>query len=94
VLRAVDVQHLAEARPRLAPPPMLAARSLLAHQPSLLESRLHEAVRQLDPMLTHRQLVEVAHVEVQVPLPVQAQHPLDLSERRPAWRRSALPAIP
>ncbi|MDG2307360.1 MAG: hypothetical protein P8R42_22465 [Candidatus Binatia bacterium] len=93
VLRPVDVQHLPKARPRLPPPAMLAPRALRAHQAWLLQRSFHKAARKLHPVLSDRNLLEVAHSEVQIPLAIQPQDSLDLFERRASRRRAPVSAI-
>lgn len=50
---------------------------LLLHQASLLKRLLHEAVRERDAVPSPDDLAELPHIEPAIPLPVQAQYPLD-----------------
>jgi hypothetical protein len=85
----VEMQHLAEAGPRLAPHPVPAPRPILAHQPCGLQGLLHEAVGQRHRVLPPGDLMKVPAVEPPVLVPVESQNPLDLFVRRPALRGSA-----
>src|SRR4030095_8812067 len=90
---AVEMQQLAEAGARLAPPAVAAARPLLGHQPGALQGLLDEGITEADPMVAPRQLVEVAHIEPLVPVAVQGQQPLYLGHRGSLGRGPLAAAI-
>ena len=77
----IDVQQHARQRPLLAAPAMGAALPRARHQARRLQRRLHPAVAQCDGMLAHQDLLEVAHIEVEVLLAIELQHLLDDSAR-------------
>ena len=52
-----------------------------SHQTGRLQRRLHPCVAELDPVLLVQLLDEMLHVEVEIPLPIQTQHSLDLIDR-------------
>src|SRR5690349_9396272 len=90
---AVEVHQFAPAWPRLAAPPMAAARPVLRQQAGLLQRRLHVRVGQRHPMLAARDLVEVPRVETGVLLAIEPQEPLDFGEGCPPRRGPPAPAV-
>ncbi len=87
VAAAVEVQQFPEARPRLAPAPMAAARPPFGHQARRLQRLLDERVGHRAPVLTPQLAVEVAHIEPGVavagpiPVAIQLEDPLHLRQR-------------
>src|SRR5271157_5454422 len=71
-------------RPALAP---------LGHQSGPLQQAFHPTVAQLHLMLGRQLLVKVAHVQVEILLPVQLQYLLHLRQRHPLGRRLAPPPV-
>ena len=96
---AVEVQELAQARPRRPAPPMPAPRAPLAHQPGRLQRLLHERVGHRHAVLTPGDLIEVPHVEPGVPVArsvavaVEREQPLHLGQRHRPRRGRALPVV-
>ena len=90
---SVDVQELAEAGARLAPPPMAAASPLLLHQLRRLQGLFHEAIRHRHPVISPGNLMEVPHVEPRVPLAIQPQHQFHLRRRHAPFRRPQQPSV-
>ncbi len=78
---AVEVQHFAETGPRLPALPVPSPRAECLHQPGGLQSLFHETVGRGHAVLPLRNLMEVAHVEPRIPLPLQPQQLLEL----PGW---------
>jgi hypothetical protein len=89
---AVEVQQLAEPGAGLPAPAVATAGAALAHQPGLLERQANEAVGQRHAVIPAEEVVEGAHVEAAVGVPIQAQDPRQLAHRHLA-RRGQLPAI-
>src|SRR5882724_3458349 len=89
---AVEMQQFAEARPRLAPPPMAAARPAPAHEAGLLQGLPDEAVRQPHVMLAPDDVAEAPHIEAGVAvaraiaLAIEPEHALHLVHGHRAWR--------
>src|SRR6185312_8704905 len=90
---AVQVYQLPPARPRCAPPSVAPARPVLWQQPGFLQRRLDVRVRQRDPVLTARDLVEVPRVEARILLAIKLQEALDFGERRPPRRGPTAPTV-
>jgi len=80
----VNREQLAVAGPGLAPAPMPAARPPLRHKAGLLKGELDEAVRQRHGVLTPGHVMEVAHIEAAVLVPIQLQDALHLQRGRVA----------
>src|SRR5512132_3321061 len=80
---AIDVQQLAQARPRFPPPPMPTARAMLLDQPRRLQRLFQEAVRDAHAVLASRDLIKVSDVEAAIALPIQPEQSLDLRRRDP-----------
>ena len=93
VAAAVDVQQDARQRPSFPPPAVHAPLARPGHQPGPLQCRLHPCVAQLDPMLRAQLLMEMAHIQVEVPLPVQPEHLFRLCQRHPLLARTTPPPI-
>jgi hypothetical protein len=90
---AVEVEQLAEARPRLAPPAMPPARAPFREQAGALQGALDERVAQRHAMVAPGQVAEMAPIEAGVALAIEAQHALDLGQRHASGRGGAPPAI-
>ncbi len=90
---AVEMEQLAEAGPRLAPPPVAAPGAVFGHQPGALQGLLDEGVAEAHPVLAAGELVEVAHIEPLIAVAVQGQEALDLGHRRPLGRGRLAAAI-
>lgn len=56
-------------------------------------SRLDPAVAQLDLVLLAQLLLEMPHVQIEVPLPTQLQHALDRRQRYPLRTRPSPPSV-
>ena len=91
---AIEVQHLAEARPGLPAAAVAAAGAALGDELGRLQGLFDEGVGQGDPVVALRDLVEVADIEVVVRLPIQLQDPLDLGEGHLPGRGAPAAAIP
>ncbi len=99
VIAAVDVQHHPRQWTALTPLAMHATPGLPLHQASCLQRLLDPRVAQPDPVFLDELLMKVAHVQIEVPVPVQAQNlfrlhfgtRLLLGFRR---RRSSRPSVP
>src|ERR1700723_554262 len=63
------------------------------HQPSALQRLLDPCVAQVDLVLLRQLLVKMAHVQVEVLLPVQIQNLLGLGLRHPLAARHTTPTI-
>ena len=93
----VEVQQLAQARPRLPPAAMPASCPPLGHKPRGLEGLLDEAVRQLHLMIAPHDVAEMPHVKPgvavarPVALAVEPQHALQLRHRHRPGRTT--PAV-
>ncbi len=83
---AVGMQQFAETGARLPAAPMPSAQAPLGDQPRPLQQRFDKGIGQRDRMLSPGDLVEVAGIEAQIPLAVQAQDALDVAHRRPLGR--------
>ena len=70
VMAAVDMQHHARQRTTLPAFAVDASLRLPLHQAGALQRLLHPGVAQPDPVLLRELLVEVAHVQIEVLLPV------------------------
>ena len=81
VRAAVEMEHLAHTRPRLAAAAMPAARPALADQPGLLEHEPDETVRQRDAMVAPGEAVEVADVPPAIAVLIEPQEALHLGHR-------------
>ena len=90
---AVQMQQLTKAWAGLAAPAMPAARAARGHQPGLLQGGFHQRVGEGHVLVATHELVEVADVEPRVPLPIEAQDPLDLGKRRQPARGALAPPI-
>jgi hypothetical protein len=73
VQAAIEMQQLAEAGARLAPPMVAAARAGSAHEPGFLQRQLPEAVLEPHAMVAPGEAIAVAYVLAGKPLAVQAQ---------------------
>ena len=90
---AVDVQQHARQGPPRPPLAMRPALAPLGHQTGPLQQAFHPTVAQLHLVLGHQLLVKVAHVQVEILLPVQLQYLLHLRQRHPLGRRLAPPPV-
>src|SRR5262249_23467781 len=79
--------------PRLAAPPVAAARPVLRQQAGLLQGRLDVGVGQRHAVLAARDLVEVSRVEAGVPRAIELQESLDFGEGRPPRRGPPTPPV-
>src|ERR1019366_6245011 len=72
---------------------MHAALAPFGHQTGPLQQAFYPTVAQLHLVLGHQLLVKVAHVQVEILLPVQLQYLLHLRQRHPLGRRLAPPPV-
>src|SRR5258708_30137414 len=83
--------------PGQSPPrPPLALHSPLApprHQSRALQRQLYPGVAELDLVVALQLLVEMAYVQIEIPIPVESQHLLHLRYRHSFRRRLALPPV-
>src|SRR5271170_1800730 len=90
---AVDVQpHPRQGSARSS----FAVRSALAptrHHPRSLQNPFHPAVAEPNLMLGPQLLVKVLHIQIEITLPVQLQHPLHGRHRYAFGRRLSAPAV-
>src|ERR1700675_3277155 len=93
MLTAIDVQQHARQRSPRTPLSMHAPFASARHQSGSLQHPLHPAVTELDLMLGRQLFVKVAHVEIEVALPVELEHPLQHRQWHPFRRRHAPPSI-
>lgn len=70
---AIEMEQLAKARARLAAAAVAPSGAPLADEPGFLQSQFDEAIGAGHPMIPAGEVVKVAHVEAEIPLPVQAQ---------------------
>src|SRR5437667_10061663 len=63
------------------------------HQSGTLQRQLHPAVAQLDLMLVLQLLLEMPHVQIEIPIAVEPQHLLHSRHRHPFRRGLALPPV-
>src|ERR1700674_2106499 len=94
VRAAVQIQQHSRQR---SPHPPLAVRPApppLAHQPRALQGQLDPGITQADAVLLPELLVKVAHVEIEILLPVQPQDLLRRLQRYPPRTWPATTAIP
>src|SRR5215469_16290241 len=63
------------------PPAMYPAPALLAHQTGTLQCPLHPGVAEPDVLLLPQLLVKMAHVEIEILLSIQNQHPFGQLQR-------------
>jgi hypothetical protein len=89
VRAAIEMQQFAEARARFAPSAMATPGAPPRHEPGFLEGELDETIGERHAVIAARQVMEVAHVEPDELLTIQAQDALDLERRRLAARRAA-----
>src|SRR5262245_19944105 len=90
---AIDVEQLTEARARLAPTAMPPARPMLLYQAGRLQGLFEEAVGDGDAVLARGHLMKVPHIESPIPLPIEAQQPLDFRRRDPPNRGRMPPFV-
>ena len=90
---AIEMQQLAEARPRLPSSPMPAPRAMLLDQAGRLQRVLHEAVRDRHRVLPPRNLKKVPHVKPRIPLSIEPEHQLDLRRGHPSLRWTEQPPV-
>jgi len=83
---AVEVPQLAEARARLAAPPVAAAGAVFGDEARTLQGLLDEGVAEADAVLPARELVEVPHIEPLIAVAVEGEQALDLGHRGPLGR--------
>src|ERR1019366_8318939 len=74
VFAAVDVQHHPRQRTPLTPLAVHPAPGLALHQAGCLQGLLHPRVAQPDLMFFAELLMKVTHVQIEVPVPVEAQN--------------------
>src|SRR6266436_6469237 len=90
---AIEVQQLAEARPRLASAPMAAAGAAFGHEARFLKREADKAVREREAVIPPGQMIEVADVEALVGPPIEVQDALHLGDRRLPRRRQPAPIV-
>jgi hypothetical protein len=76
VRAAIQMQQHARQRTTRSPPAMHPAPPPLGHQSGTLQRQLHPGVAQGNAMLLPQLLVKMAHVEIEILLAIQRQHPL------------------
>src|SRR6266404_1616399 len=87
------MQHHANHRPAWPLLAMRRARDRAPHQPGALQMHLRHGVAELVAVPLEQLLMKVLHREAAVRLAIQAQHPLDLLDRRTPARRLAQPTV-
>jgi len=87
------MQQHARQRTSRTPLAVHAALPAPGHQSGALQRLLHPRVAQLDPVLLHQLLVKMAHVQIEILLPIQPQHLLHLGQRHPPTTRPAPPPV-
>ena len=90
---AVHVQQPARQGSPRSPLAMRPALAPLGHQTGPLQQAFHPTVAQRHLVLGRQLLVKVAHVQVEILLPVQLQHLLHFRQRHPLGRRLAPPPV-
>ncbi len=87
VFAAIDVQHHPRQWTPLTPLAMNPASGLALHQAGCLQSLLHPRVAQPDLMFFAELLMKVAHVQIEVPVPVKTENLIGLLLRHSsaAW---------
>ncbi len=83
VAAAVGVQQHTRHSPPLAPPAVHASFARLAHQTCALQRQLHLRVAQIEAVLLAELLMKMAHVQVEMLLPIKPQHLFDKRHRHP-----------
>src|SRR5438128_12540590 len=63
------------------------------HQSGSLQRQLHPGVAQLDLVLVLQLLVEMPHVQIEIPIAIEPQHLLHQRHRHPFRRGLALPPV-
>src|SRR3989475_2779134 len=93
VTAAIDVQHQAGQRPPRTPLAMHSSLAPSPHQSGTLQRQLHPGVAQLDLVLVLQLLLEMPHVQIEIPIAVEPQHLLHPRHRHPFGRGLALPPV-
>jgi len=75
MVAAIDVQQHARQRPPLAPLPIRAPLATTGDKPGSLQHPFHPAVAELDLVLGLEFFVKVAHVQIEIPVAIEGQHP-------------------
>src|SRR5262249_13384451 len=88
---AIEMQQLAEAGARLSAPAMAPSRPARGDEAGGLQGFLHERVAEAHTVLAPGQLVEVADIEALIPLAIEREQTLHVSDRGALGRRN-LPA--
>jgi hypothetical protein len=83
---AVEVQQLAEARPRLAAATMATPGLLFRNEARGLQGLLDEGIAEAHAVVTARELMEVADIEALVAIAIEGEQPLDVGHGRPLGR--------
>src|SRR6266481_7589651 len=90
---AIDMQHHSGQWTPLPPLAVYPAFPVRRHQSCPLQGHLDPRVSELDSVLGAQLLVEMAYVQIEVPLPVLPQHLLHDRHRYPSGKRLSASAV-